>query len=85
MDVTKFGVLSWNLPGWADVNHDEICQSSLSRRRDPNWGPAERVKSQKRGQPDQSTCLAKRFIMQHLVNCFDVRMVIYIANVRDCL
>lgn len=76
MDLTKFDILSWNLPGWAEVNHNEICQSSLSRRRDPNWAPAERVRSQKLGQPDQSTCLDKRFIMQYLVHCFDVRMVI---------
>ena len=85
MDLTKFEVWSWNLPGWADINHDEICQSCLSRRREPNWAPAERIRSQKLGQRDQSTCLAKRFIMQYLVHCFHVRMVIYIADVRDCL
>jgi len=83
--LDKFDVFSWNLPGWAEENHDELCQISLSRRRDTNWAPAERVRNQKLCQLGQSTCLAKRFIMQYLVNCLDVRMVIYIANVRDCL
>ena len=72
MDLTKcdvFALFSWNLPEWADENHDEICQSSLPRRRDPNWTPAERVRSQKLGQVCQSTCLDKRFIIQYLVHC----------------
>jgi hypothetical protein len=67
VNLSKFDVLSWNVPEWADENHDEICQSIMSCRRDPNWAPAERVRSQKLGQLGQSKCLAKRLIMQYLV------------------